>query len=211
MRRFLLFLSITLLLPLSLAAQNRGIPSAIATDDDPRVTVFGGYSYLRNGGNGLNGGEVQGTFNINRHFGITGDFSGSYRTLGSVSLLGVNASASQHLFTFMGGPTVNTNMGRASLFAHALFGGAHSSLGAGVSIPIIGGISTNVSNANAFAMDFGGGVDLALTRHVSIRAVQVDYLRTQFSATDALMTGLATNLGNHQDTWRYSTGIVFNF
>ena len=210
MRKFLLLMSLNLLLPIMLMAQYGGARPAIGLDD-PRVTIFGGYSYVRNSSNGLNGGDVQGTFNINRHIGITGDVSGAYRTLASISILGVTASANQHLYTFMAGPTFTTDMGRTSLFAHALFGEAHSTLGAGVQIPIIGGISTSVASANAFAMDFGGGVDFALSRHISIRPAQVDYLRTQFSATDALTTGLSTSLGNRQNIWRYSTGIVFRF
>jgi hypothetical protein len=107
------------------------------------------------------------------------------------------------------GPTVTANLGRSAVFAHALFGEARSSLGAGVGIPIIGGISTGLTSANAFAMAFGGGIDIALTRHLAIRAVQVDYVRTQFSATDALTTGLSSSLGNRQNSFRYSTGIVF--
>jgi opacity protein-like surface antigen len=210
MRTFLLLMSLNLVLPFLLMAQYGGARPAIGLDD-PRVTIFGGYSYVRNNGNGLNGGDIQGTFNINRHIGITGDVSAAYRTLASISVLGVTASANQHLYTFMAGPTFTTDMGRASLFAHALFGEAHSSLGAGVQIPIIGSISTNVASANAFGMDFGGGVDVEVTRHLSIRPVQVDYLRTQFSATDALTTGLSTSLGNRQNIWRYSTGIVFRF
>jgi peptidoglycan-associated lipoprotein len=92
-----------------------------------------------------------------------------------------------------------------------LFGEARSSLGAGVNIPIIGGISTDLTSANAFAMAFGGGLDIGLTRHLAIRAVQVDYLRTQFNATDALTTGLSSSLGNRQNSLRYSAGIVFRF
>jgi hypothetical protein len=38
----------------------------------------------------------------------------------------------------------------------------------------------------------------------------VDYLRTQFNATDALTTGLSS-LGNRQNSFRYSSGIVFRF
>jgi peptidoglycan-associated lipoprotein len=92
-----------------------------------------------------------------------------------------------------------------------LFGEAHSSLGAGVSVPIVGGISTGLTSANAFAMAFGGGIDIGLTRHLAIRAVQVDYIRTQFNSIDALTTGLSSSFGNRQNSYRYSTGIVFRF
>jgi hypothetical protein len=88
-----------------------------------------------------------------------------------------------------------------------VIGEAHSSLGAGVGIPIIGGISTDITSANAFAMALGGGIDIGLTRHRAIRAVQVDCLRTQFSAS----AGLSSSLGNRQNSFRYSTGIVFRF
>jgi hypothetical protein len=173
--------------------------------------MFGGYSYLRNNSNGINGWQGQGTFNFTRYLGVTADVSGAFRTPATFSVLGVSASANQHLYTFLFGPTVTANFGRSAVFAHGLFGQAHSSLGAGVNIPIIGGISTGLTSANAFAMAFGGGVDIGVSRHIAIRAVQVDYLRTQFSATDALATGLSSSLGDRQNSFRYSTGIVFRF
>ena len=37
--------------------------------------------------------------------------------------------------------------------------------------------------ANAFAAAAGGGADVTLTRHVSLRAIQVDYLYTHFAGT----------------------------
>ena len=183
----------------------------------PRATIFGGYSYLRNSsnglsGNGFNGWDGQGTFNFTRYLGVTADFTGDYRTLASTSLLpGVSASANQHVYTYLFGPTVTGNFGRSAVFAHALFGQAHSGLGAGVSLPIIGGISTGVTSASAFAMEFGGGVDIGVTRHFAIRAAQVDYLRTNFTSTDALSTGLSSSLNNRQNSFRYSGGIVFRF
>jgi hypothetical protein len=177
----------------------------------PKAVIFGGYSYLRNNSNGFNGWEGQGTFNVNRFFGITADLSGNYRTAASFSALGFSVSANQHMYNFLFGPTATASLGRSSVFAHALFGEAHSGLGAGVGIPIIGGISTGVTSANSFAMAFGGGVDIGLTRHFAIRAAQLDYVRTQFNATDALAAGLSTGTGNRQNSFRYSAGIVFRF
>ncbi|PYX87773.1 MAG: hypothetical protein DMG68_10625 [Acidobacteria bacterium] len=205
MRNALLVASVLLLLPIAIFAQE-------STPESPKVTVFGGYSYLRNNSNGFNGWQGQGTFNFNRYLGVTADFAGDYRTLASSSLIpGVTASANQHLYTYMFGPTVTKNFGRSAVFAHALFGQAHSSLGAGVSLPIIGGISTGVTSASAFAMAFGGGVDIGISRHWAIRAAQVDYLRTQFNSTDALSTGLSSSLNDRQNSFRYSAGIVFRF
>jgi hypothetical protein len=210
MRKCGILTSIMLFLPSMLVAQTGGARAA-GSENATRATIFGGYSYLRNNNNGFNGWEGQGTFNFNRYLGVTADVSGASLTPFSFSLLGASASTYQHITNYLFGPTVTAEFGISAVFAHALFGEAHSSLGAGVTLPIIGGISTGLTSANAFAMAFGGGIDIGLTRHLAIRAVQVDYLRTQFSATDALTTGLSSSLGNRQDSFRYSTGIVFRF
>jgi hypothetical protein len=210
MQKFRILMSIVLCLPLSLAAQNGGAMAA-GSENGTRAMVFGGYSYLRNGSNSFSGWEGQGTFNFNRYLGVTADVSGASLTPFSFSALGASAFTNQHLSNYLLGPTVTAELGRNSVFAHALFGEAHSSLGAGVSVPIIGGISTGLTSANTFAMAFGGGIDIGLTRHLAIRAVQVDYIRTQFNAIDALTTGLSSSLGNRQNSFRYSTGIVFRF
>jgi hypothetical protein len=202
--------SIMVFLPSMIVAQIGGARPA-GSESETRATIFGGYSYLRNNSNGFSGWEGQGTFNLNRYLGVTADVSGARVTPFSFSALGFSAGTYQHLNNYLFGPTVTATVGRSAVFAHALFGEARASLGAGVGIPIIGGISTGITSANAFAMAFGGGVDIGLTRHLAIRAVQVDYLRTQFNATDALTTGLSSSLGNRQNSFRFSSGIVFRF
>jgi opacity protein-like surface antigen len=189
------------------------LPVVLMAQEAPKAEIFGGYSLLRNSGNNLNGWDAQGTLNVAPHFGVTADFSGNYQTLGSVSpFTGTFISANQRLYNFLVGPRVSTAAGRFSVFGHSLFGVAHSSLGAGVTLPIIGGVSTGLTSANAFAMALGGGVDIELSRHVALRAGQLDYLYTRFSPTDAISTGLFSNsLSGHQNSFRYSTGIVFRF
>lgn len=201
MQRFMLVLSVCLLLPAAMMAQ----------DETPKVTVFGGYSLLRNGGNNTNGWDGQGTFNFNRYLGLTADISGNYRNIASLPVPLVSAGVNQHLYTFLFGPTVTGNLGRASVFGHALFGAARASSSAGISLPFIGGVSTGVSSASAFAMAFGGGLDINLGRHFALRAAQLDLVRTQFSSTDALATGLSTSSSGNQNFLRYSGGIVFRF
>ena len=202
MYKFFVLLFVFLLLPIAMVSQ----------DEVPKATVFGGYSYLRNGGNSSNGWDGQATFNFNRYLGVTADIGGNYHTRTSVSLLpGVSASTNQTLYTFLFGPTVTANFGKSAVFGHALFGAARASSGAGISIPIVGGVSTGLTNATAFAMAFGGGVDISVSRHVAIRAVQVDYIHTRFNSLDALSTGLSSSTGGGQNTLRYSGGIVFRF
>ena len=210
MSKYVILMSIVFLLPIGLMAQSSRARVAVG-ENETRATIFGGYSYLRNASNGFSGWEGQGTFNFTRSLGITADVSGASLSPFGFSALGFSAGTYQRLNNYLFGPTVTAHLGRSSVFAHALFGEAHSSLGAGVTLPIIGGISTGITSANAFAMAFGGGVDIGLTRHFAIRAMQVDYLRTQFNTVDALTTGLSSSLGNRQNSFRYSTGIVFRF
>jgi len=194
-------LAIILMLPLFLKAQ-----------DTPKTEVFGGYSYLHNSGSNFNGWEGQGTLNLTPFFGLTFDASGHYHTASAFSpITGVSFSANQRLYNFLAGPTVTARFNKFSVFGHGLFGAAHSSLGAGLTLPIVGGISTGVTSANAFAMALGGGLDLNLTKHFAIRAVQADYLYTRFNALDALTFGLSTSSSGHQNSFRYSAGIVFRF
>jgi opacity protein-like surface antigen len=189
------------------------LPLALVAQESTTTEVFGGYSLLRNSGNNLTGWNAQGTMKFTPHFGITADASGNYQRVGSLSpFSGTFFSANQRVYNFLVGPRVSAAFDRFSVFGHSLFGVAHSSLGAGVSLPIIGGVSRDLTSANAFAMALGGGVDIELSRHVAVRAGQLDYLYTRFSPTDALSTGLFSNsLSGHQNSFRYSTGIVFRF
>ena len=209
MNRFGILMVLVCLFPAVLAAQEA--PSA------PKAEIFGGYSYLRNNGNGFNGWEAQTTFNFSRYLGVTAQFDGNYRNaltgtpLSSLSFLGISAGANQHMYDFLFGPTATARFGRNSVFAHALFGAAHDSLSAGASLPLIGGLSQNLTSATGFAMDFGGGLDIGITRHLAIRPVQIDYLQTRFNSTDALTFGLSTSTNARQNNLRYSAGIVFRF
>jgi hypothetical protein len=196
-----------------------------------RGTIYGGYSLLHTsnslgsglgsnlggslgssfGGNNFNGWDGQGTFNFTRHFGVTADFSGNSKQLAGISFLGFSAGTQQHMYNFLFGPTATAYFGKSSVFGHALFGEAHSSLSAGVTVPILGGISAPITSANAFAMAFGGGVDIGLSRHFAIRAAQLDLIRTNFNSVDALAAGLSTSTGNSQNSFRYSGGVIWRF
>src|SRR5437879_12908780 len=145
MRMLVFFTSLMFILPTVVPKKEQA---------EPRATIFGGYSYLRNSGSSsFNGWEGQGTFNFSRHFGITADINGNYRTLASFSLLpGVSITANQSVYNFLFGPTATTSFGRTSVFGHALFGQALSNLGGGLSLPIIGGISIGVTSSTPLCM-----------------------------------------------------------
>jgi hypothetical protein len=213
MHKVVLILFVSLLWPIAMWSQQQTQPVAMWSHyEAPRVGLFGGYSYLRNGGNSSTGWDGQATFNFNRYLGITADLGSDSRTLASFSPLPfLTASANDRFRTLLLGPTVTAHLGRSAVFAHALFGVARASLGAGISVPIAGGLSTDLTNATAFAMAFGGGVDIGVTRHFAIRAAQVDYIRTRFNSPDVLSSSLFSFIGPRQNSFRYSAGIVFRF
>lgn len=79
-----------------------------------RAEIFGGYQYTHVDPNvNGNGWNAALTGYATRWLGVTGDFSGSYKSGSS-------------LHTYMVGPTLALRTPRATPFVHALFGGAHA-------------------------------------------------------------------------------------
>src|SRR4029077_4256492 len=94
--------------------------TAFAQENAPKAEFFGGYQYTRfDGGLNANGWDTALTGNLNRWFGVTGDFSGAYKTQNGVSF-------NNYTYTF--GPVVSLRQNRTfTPFAHFLAGGFHSS------------------------------------------------------------------------------------
>jgi hypothetical protein len=129
-------------------------------EDEPKAEVFGGYQYMRIGavpGMGAHGWNAQVSGYATPWFGIAGDLSGAYRSVGP-------ARFSAHTFT--GGPVFVHRGRRVSPFAHLLAGGFSASMGGG---PLDVGL-------DGFAMMTGGGVDVAVSRRVAVRAFQLDWV-----------------------------------
>ena len=144
-----------------------GSVSVWAADEFPKAEVFGGFSVLsvKNSDLGSDrwnpvGFQVGVAGNITKNFGIVGDFGGQYKD-------------SAHIYEYMGGPRVTARLAKASVFAHALFGGA----------TIGGSADTESISENGFAMGFGGGLDVNANKHFAIRVVQFDWVPVHISGT----------------------------
>lgn len=167
--------------------------------------VFGGYSYLRptvaveaailcpvgafpcpvtrtDTHPNLKGWELSGTYNAYKWFGVTADFSGHYGTV---------QGSSVHYQTYLFGPQIHLP-GPVSPFAHVLLGGAHETVGANGTIPVI------PVSASVFAVAVGAGIDIKVAPFVPFRAIQLDYLMTRFGSST-------------QNQPRASAGVVFHF
>jgi outer membrane immunogenic protein len=172
--------------PLRLKAQQSG-----------RFEVGADYNYLRS--NAPPG--ACGCFNMNGGDGWVGwRFTDNLAVVGQVGAQhasGINGTSTDlTLISFLAGPRIKLRQRHLfQPFGQALFGGAHAS---GLLTPLPSGAA---GSANVFAFSAGGGVDLGFENHVSIRAVEVDYLYTHF----------ANGVNQHQNNLRVSAGIFFRF
>jgi hypothetical protein len=165
----------------------------------PAAEIFAGFSYLSFDPQGVTtrlnmyGWNASVTGNPIKWFGIEGDFGGHYRANcgGVIGLTCGHAS-------FMGGPKLAFRSTWVTVYAHGLFGIDDGSLSfSGVSV-----------SDKPFAFAAGGGVDIRVARHLSVRPAQFDYFMTRHAIAAAAAQGLTLQ---PQNNYRFSTGLVFTF
>ncbi|HUY12428.1 MAG TPA: hypothetical protein VMX16_02205 [Terriglobia bacterium] len=187
MHKAFLLTAAVVFVPLSLLAQVR-----------PGAEVYTGYSYLNanpyNSRFSLNGWDASFTGFLTSWFGAEADFSDHY---GSSPL----SPRFVPRFTYLFGPHVSFRIiPRVTPFVHVLAGETSgSAAGLPLGAPCIKGLpcpGAATITQTSFAGVVGGGLDVKLTRHISVRVIQADYLFTNFS-------------GGHQNDTRISAGVVF--
>lgn len=145
-------------------------------------------------------------YNVTPWIGIKADFQGYTQGSGvKTQLTNAGYTVGQingNVFTYMFGPQIKKHSGKFQPFGQALFGAAHSNA-YGQIYNAINGATLNTNN-NAFAMEFGGGLDYAVTPHFQIRPVEVDYLYTRFGVNGTSYTG-------NQNNFKYFAGVNFTF
>ena len=213
----LVFVSLPLLVVASIA------------QDVPKAEVYMGYTFVRFNAAApvnaftANGGVGSFQYNFNRHFSFVAELGGVHNGSLTIASSGV-LQPDQTAFTYLFGPRVFFNKaGVVSPFFEYLVGGFHNSRSFSVPNSLIppgavappgvtvqpGSVDTKYrSTQNAAAMAVGGGIDIRLSRWISFRPVQLDYLPTHFSPFN--IPGLGTiNNANWQQSLRYSTGVSF--
>lgn len=188
----------------------------------PRTELGIDYAYARyspsapySKGHSLNGGGGSATVNIDDYLGIKIDLQGFGSNLSSFSIPanptfpnGLNGRVEGNLFTYLVGPQIKVRAHNFQPFGHILFGGAHTNVYGNAFTTLCQHIAGNCSlskapAADAFAMEFGGGIDIPINKTISFRPAEIDYLLTRF--TNPLS-------GTHnQNNVRYSAGFTFNF
>jgi len=165
----------------------------------PKVDVFGGYSWY-NPGVRVNGIELASdpkgfafapTYNFSKNFGITLDGAGHFGS--DSSSLGQNQAGS-----IMVGPRYIWRQPRIYTFVHALVGMQLLSIDSATP----GG----TYNHKGVATMVGGGFDLPLTKRVSFRLLEANYVWAHHNLTPQ---SLVRNTNPSGADLR--TGLVFNF
>jgi opacity protein-like surface antigen len=160
---------------------------------------------------GVHGVETSVIANLNKYFGIKGDFSAHFdsdQTEAGFALpcaqapcpiITREARLRKRLYNFLVGPELKArNRTRLTPFAYALFGVAHSNAEAKSDDRAF-----SISRSDTgFAMAFGGGLDIRATRRFSIRS-SIDYNPTFLDDS-----GLGPR--HRQDNIRLSLGILFH-
>jgi hypothetical protein len=139
-------------------------------------------------GFGTQGGAAEVNYSFFRGLGATASVLGVH-----ADTIGSGVPVSLMILTF--GPSYTYSRHGAhtvSFFAHGLVGEVDGFQG----LYPQGG--TAGSSANSLALQAGGGVDIGVTRHLAVRLVQADYVRTQ----------LPNSLSNVQNSIRLGVGIV---
>ncbi len=169
-----------------------------------KFDLFTGFSYSRANPSGttlpsfnMYGGEASLAYNANRWLSGVFDFAG-YRTSELTALHVQPNGFHGNMYTYLFGPRISfRNSTRVTPFAQTLFGVAH----------VLNGTYLNGKQTD-FAMTVGGGFDLRLSRRISLRPIQADYLLTHFNEFETFQF----NTGNSwQNNVRLSTGVVFHF
>ncbi|MEO8434003.1 MAG: outer membrane beta-barrel protein [Pyrinomonadaceae bacterium] len=156
------------------------------------------------------GFETNVTRYFSKHVGLSGDFSGYYRRA-NARIADSLFKADHSIYYAMAGPKVKLlNEHRANVFFHALAGAAHTSVSYRENTntnPV-----TAKDSSTRFAFALGGGIDLRISKRISARIFQIDYLPMlgkdrRVTASDGTIVDI--NGRAQQGNFRISAGIVF--
>jgi opacity protein-like surface antigen len=146
------------------------------------------------------GGTI--AYNFTSVLGIAADLGGC-KYFGQTLPAPVSDNISGTAFTYLFGPRFTYRSKSAFRpFGLVNFGGTRIKLTCNNSVDCPN--SPSISK-NAFALTAGGGFDIQLSKRISLRAVQAEYLYTRFGNDCALQ--VCSN-NNNQNSFRLKSGIV---
>jgi hypothetical protein len=192
---------------------------AFAQDNSPKLDIALDFSFARwnpagNYSNIVNlyGGGASITAFFTDFVGIKGEFNGYGNENYTFNIRNgeggfVPVGLRGNFFTYLFGPVIQKRSGAIRPFGEVLLGAAHTNLYQSVTTKQA--LATTPSS-DAFAMAVGGGLDLRINKHISLRLGEADYLLTHFNAYNG--SAVAPFFSNYnQNSFRVLSGIVFSF
>jgi hypothetical protein len=204
--------------------------TAFADDAPPKWEVGVDYSFVhfdpaRNyfKTKNINGGGLDFVYNVTGLIGIKADFqfyasnsfnytfpAGTILPDGSPTAAPITGNGQGNVTTYTFGPVIKKHTGVFQPFGQVLLGAGHSNTFYNA-LKDSGYVSANPNN-NGFAMVVGGGIDLRLTKTVSFRPVECDYVLTRFGSVYNGLTPAGTTVPTlNQNSFRYLAGVNFTF
>ena len=177
--------------------------AAAQEEDTPKVDIFLGYQWLHPGGTvpapftprnapvGQKIGDIpQGagasaTYNFTPHWGLEADYGGNSNKFGTENTASI-------------GPRIAWRNEGVMLFAHTMLGYNR------LTVPLVG-------TSNGIGAVLGGGMDLSVWRHLSLRLFEADYVWAHHNFSDVVSPSFAELARPDLQGIRLRTGIVLNF
>jgi opacity protein-like surface antigen len=146
-------------------------------------------------------------YNVSSVVGIAADLGGCKVFSNAY---GAGNTVNGNMFTYLFGPRFTIRSGSAfEPFFEVNFGGVRVSLSCKSSATnCVNATGGNTYSKNAFALTAGGGFQIKMSKKISLRLVQAEYLYTRFGNNCALP--VCSN-NNHQNSFRLKSGIVINW
>lgn len=187
----------------------------------PKMETFLGYQFTRfNSATNIpafsqNGAGGQFVYNINNWFGAVADIGATHN--GNIHNVNIDNTMANFLF----GPRVAIRKwSRVTPYFQVLWGGVYYAGSTPVQVPAdqLPAIPTPFGDTRTapfvtlrastsqtvFAMTAGGGLDIKLTKHITLRPIGLDYFMTR-------LQNLRTAGDNNQNNLRVTAGVNFTF
>jgi outer membrane protein OmpA-like peptidoglycan-associated protein len=190
-----LFLTLSLILCSSAALAQQ--------DNPPKADLFAGYQWLNPGGNIPGGPDGSGGvlpfklpsmekgfglafgYNFHPNFALEGDFGANYKDGNDVS-------------TYSIGPRFTWRREGINLFAHTLLGANHLN-------------TANFGARTGIGAILGGGIDLTIVKHLSLRLIEADYQWAKQNFAKEVPPSQSDLRRPSYGGARLRSGLVFNF
>jgi len=198
--------------------------SALA-QDYPKIETAPAFMYIRTSGQLSNAFVVNGqvvtsvpsincaggggtiAYNVSSVVGIAADLGGCKVFSNAY---GLGNTINGNMFTYLFGPRFTyRNSSKFEPFAEVNFGGTRVSLSCKSSaLNCLDAAGSGTYSKNAFALTVGGGFQIKMSKKISLRLIQLEYLYTRFGNNCAL--AVCSN-NNNQNSLRLKSGIVLNW